>query len=125
MIYPNAIAVTYEKEKITYKELNERANQLAHYLLNSTKLFLLSSSEMISISATFCFGFSKIFSSITSITFREEVQDFAVHIENLIDIDSLHVHIDYREELFSKEEILHGLESIVSHHFHHDPYNQS
>ncbi|AOM05565.1 MULTISPECIES: non-ribosomal peptide synthetase [Bacillus cereus group] len=36
---------------------------------------------------------------------REEVQDFAVHIENLIDIDSLHVHIDYREELFSKEEI--------------------
>lgn len=32
MIYPNAIAVTYEKEKITYKELNERANQLAHYL---------------------------------------------------------------------------------------------
>ncbi len=31
---------------------------------------------------------------------REEVQDFAVHIENLIDIDSLHVHIDYREELF-------------------------
>ncbi|MFC9446643.1 amino acid adenylation domain-containing protein [Bacillus cereus] len=36
---------------------------------------------------------------------REEVQDFAVHIENLIDIDSIHVHIDYREELFSKEEI--------------------
>lgn len=36
---------------------------------------------------------------------REEIQDFAVHIENLIDIDSLHVHIDYREELFSKEEI--------------------
>ncbi len=36
---------------------------------------------------------------------HEEVQDFAVHIENLIDIDSLHVHIDYREELFSKEEI--------------------
>ncbi|WP_025118539.1 non-ribosomal peptide synthetase [Bacillus sp. H1m] len=36
---------------------------------------------------------------------REEVQDFAVHIENLIDIDSLHVHIDYREELFSKEDI--------------------
>lgn len=35
----------------------------------------------------------------------EEVQDFAVHIENLIDIDSLQVHIDYREELFSKEEI--------------------
>ncbi|PEW84327.1 non-ribosomal peptide synthetase [Bacillus cereus] len=35
----------------------------------------------------------------------EEVQDFAVHIENLIDIDSLHVHIDYREELFSNEEI--------------------
>ncbi|ARJ22169.1 non-ribosomal peptide synthetase [Bacillus mycoides] len=36
---------------------------------------------------------------------HEEVQDFAVHIENLIDIDSLHVHIDYRDELFSKEEI--------------------
>ncbi|MED1412430.1 non-ribosomal peptide synthetase [Bacillus paramycoides] len=35
----------------------------------------------------------------------EEVQDFAVHIENLIDIDSLHVHIDYREELFSNDEI--------------------
>ncbi|MGQ0514648.1 hypothetical protein ACT453_19040, partial [Bacillus sp. D-CC] len=30
---------------------------------------------------------------------------FAIHSENLIDIDSLHVHIDYREELFSKEEI--------------------
>lgn len=35
----------------------------------------------------------------------EEVQDFAVHIENLIDIDSLQVHIDYQEKLFSKEEI--------------------
>ncbi|MGG0219378.1 amino acid adenylation domain-containing protein [Bacillus mycoides] len=35
----------------------------------------------------------------------EEMQDFAVHIENLTDIDSLQVHIDYRKELFSKEEI--------------------
>ncbi|OOR10849.1 non-ribosomal peptide synthetase [Bacillus cereus] len=32
MIYPNSIAVTYEKGKVTYRELNERANQLAHYL---------------------------------------------------------------------------------------------
>ncbi|PGO77765.1 hypothetical protein CN980_10975 [Bacillus cereus] len=37
---------------------------------------------------------------------REEVQDFAVHIENLIDTDSLQVHVDYREELFSKKEII-------------------
>ncbi|SFX73500.1 Non-ribosomal peptide synthetase component F, partial [Thermoactinomyces sp. DSM 45891] len=36
---------------------------------------------------------------------REEVQDFAVHIENLTDTDSMFVHIDYRNELFSKEEI--------------------
>ncbi|MDQ0418592.1 amino acid adenylation domain-containing protein/non-ribosomal peptide synthase protein (TIGR01720 family) [Croceifilum oryzae] len=36
---------------------------------------------------------------------REEVQDFAVHIENLTDTDSMSVHIDYRNELFSREEI--------------------
>lgn len=29
---PNAIAVTFEQQKITYQELNARANQLAHYL---------------------------------------------------------------------------------------------
>lgn len=29
---PKAIAVVYEKESLTYQELNERANQLAHYL---------------------------------------------------------------------------------------------
>ncbi len=29
---PNAIAVVYEDESLTYRELNERANQLAHYL---------------------------------------------------------------------------------------------
>ncbi|MFY9555517.1 MAG: amino acid adenylation domain-containing protein, partial [Blastocatellia bacterium] len=31
-ISPDRIAVTFEQEQITYKELNERANQLAHYL---------------------------------------------------------------------------------------------
>jgi non-ribosomal peptide synthetase component F len=31
---PNNIAVVYEEESLTYKELNERANQLAHYLRN-------------------------------------------------------------------------------------------
>ena len=30
---PNNIAVIYEDVKLTYKELNERANQLAHYLI--------------------------------------------------------------------------------------------
>ncbi|HEV8169206.1 MAG TPA: non-ribosomal peptide synthetase, partial [Pyrinomonadaceae bacterium] len=29
---PNAVAVVHGKEQITYRELNERANQLAHYL---------------------------------------------------------------------------------------------
>ncbi|MBB6498472.1 non-ribosomal peptide synthetase [Pedobacter cryoconitis] len=29
---PDAVALQYEEEKITYQELNERANQLAHYL---------------------------------------------------------------------------------------------
>ncbi len=29
---PDAIAVVYESEKLTYRELNARANQLAHYL---------------------------------------------------------------------------------------------
>ncbi|WP_080603615.1 amino acid adenylation domain-containing protein, partial [Microcystis aeruginosa] len=29
---PNAVAVTYENESLTYRELNNRANQLAHYL---------------------------------------------------------------------------------------------
>ncbi|NEO76293.1 non-ribosomal peptide synthetase [Moorena sp. SIO4G3] len=29
---PNAIAVVYEAQTLTYQELNERANQLAHYL---------------------------------------------------------------------------------------------
>jgi amino acid adenylation domain-containing protein/non-ribosomal peptide synthase protein (TIGR01720 family) len=29
---PSAIAVTYEQESLTYQQLNEKANQLAHYL---------------------------------------------------------------------------------------------
>lgn len=29
---PNAVAVVYKDQQLTYKELNERANQLAHYL---------------------------------------------------------------------------------------------
>jgi amino acid adenylation domain-containing protein len=29
---PNLVAVTFENEKLTYQELNSRANQLAHYL---------------------------------------------------------------------------------------------
>ncbi|MBW4629698.1 MAG: amino acid adenylation domain-containing protein [Brasilonema octagenarum HA4186-MV1] len=29
---PNAVAVVYEKQNLTYRELNNRANQLAHYL---------------------------------------------------------------------------------------------
>lgn len=29
---PNAVAVTFEGERLTYRELNQRANQLAHYL---------------------------------------------------------------------------------------------
>jgi amino acid adenylation domain-containing protein len=31
---PNAIAVVYEEQQLTYQELNARANQLAHYLQN-------------------------------------------------------------------------------------------
>ncbi|MED1599484.1 MULTISPECIES: non-ribosomal peptide synthetase [Bacillus] len=45
---------------------------------------------------------------------REEVQDFAVHIENLTDIDSLQVHVDYREELFSKEEIIRFFNTMLA-----------
>jgi amino acid adenylation domain-containing protein len=30
---PNAIAVTYKNQKLTYQELNQKANQLAHHLL--------------------------------------------------------------------------------------------
>ncbi|MEO7292496.1 MAG: non-ribosomal peptide synthetase, partial [Ginsengibacter sp.] len=32
---PNVIAVVFEHEQLTYKQLNERANQLAHYLKNN------------------------------------------------------------------------------------------
>ncbi|MEO7292502.1 MAG: amino acid adenylation domain-containing protein, partial [Ginsengibacter sp.] len=32
---PDAIAVIFEHEQLTYKQLNERANQLAHYLKNN------------------------------------------------------------------------------------------
>ncbi|NEU79520.1 non-ribosomal peptide synthetase [Nostoc sp. UIC 10630] len=31
---PNAVAVVFEKEQLTYQELNAQANQLAHYLQN-------------------------------------------------------------------------------------------
>ncbi len=34
---PNHIAVTYENQKITYQQLNHRANQLAHYLVRKNK----------------------------------------------------------------------------------------
>ena len=30
---PDAVAVAYESQKLTYRELNQRANQLAHYLI--------------------------------------------------------------------------------------------
>ncbi|MDJ0580938.1 non-ribosomal peptide synthetase [Crocosphaera sp.] len=32
---PNAVAVVYEEEQLTYQELNQKANQLAHYLQKS------------------------------------------------------------------------------------------
>ncbi|WP_298420582.1 condensation domain-containing protein, partial [uncultured Kordia sp.] len=32
---PNAIAITFEGESLSYKQLNERSNQLAHYLLEN------------------------------------------------------------------------------------------
>jgi amino acid adenylation domain-containing protein len=35
---PNRIAVVFEDQQLTYRELNEKANQLAHYLINEVKL---------------------------------------------------------------------------------------
>ncbi|MEB3279243.1 MAG: amino acid adenylation domain-containing protein [Lyngbya sp.] len=35
---PNAVAVVFENEKLTYSELNSRANQLAHYLLENYRI---------------------------------------------------------------------------------------
>lgn len=35
---PNAIAVTFEEQQLTYKELNQRANQLAHYLMDKKQV---------------------------------------------------------------------------------------
>ena len=35
---PNNIAVEFENKKLTYKELNKRANQLAHFLRNEKKV---------------------------------------------------------------------------------------
>jgi len=32
--YPHKVAVVYEDEQLTYKELNEKSNQLAHYLIS-------------------------------------------------------------------------------------------
>ncbi len=53
-INPGAIAVVFEDEELTYKELNERANQLAHHLRSkgiteetSVPLFIERSAEMI------------------------------------------------------------------------------
>ena len=31
---PDAVALVYEEKEMTYREVNERANQLAHYLLS-------------------------------------------------------------------------------------------
>ncbi|MEH1882694.1 non-ribosomal peptide synthetase [Nostoc sp.] len=42
---PNAVAVVYEKEYLTYRELNKRANQLAHYLRSA----LLSRSDSLGV----------------------------------------------------------------------------
>lgn len=39
---PNNIALVYKDKKVTYKELNDNANALAHYLLNHLKLNELS-----------------------------------------------------------------------------------
>ncbi len=35
MVYPEAIAVVFQGNQLTYSELNNRANQLAHYLVES------------------------------------------------------------------------------------------
>ncbi|SFJ90194.1 non-ribosomal peptide synthetase, partial [Myroides guanonis] len=35
---PNAVAVVYEDEELTYKELDQRSNQLAHYLLSNNNI---------------------------------------------------------------------------------------
>ena len=35
---PNNIAVVYEDQKLSYRELNEKSNQLAHYLVTPSKL---------------------------------------------------------------------------------------
>lgn len=42
---PDAVAVVYEKEYLTYRELNNRANQLAHYLRSA----LLSRSDSLGV----------------------------------------------------------------------------
>ncbi|TFE39042.1 non-ribosomal peptide synthetase, partial [Streptomyces sp. ICN441] len=36
--WPDEIAVVYREKRLTYRELNERANQLAHYLRSVTTL---------------------------------------------------------------------------------------
>jgi non-ribosomal peptide synthetase component F len=35
---PNHVALVFEEKKLTYKELNELSNQLAHYLKNNYKI---------------------------------------------------------------------------------------
>ncbi|SHN07370.1 amino acid adenylation domain-containing protein, partial [Chryseobacterium carnipullorum] len=47
---PDAIAVVYEGESLTYRELDERSNQLAHYLINKG----VSSEDLIGICMDRC-----------------------------------------------------------------------
>ncbi|MDQ5920713.1 MAG: hypothetical protein QG673_769 [Pseudomonadota bacterium] len=35
---PNSIAVVYQNKQLTYQELNDRSNQLAHYLINTYQI---------------------------------------------------------------------------------------
>ena len=37
--YPLKTALVYGDQKLSFKELNEKANQLAHYLIKMSKIF--------------------------------------------------------------------------------------